>query len=435
MNCQEIHPMISSVSRGETSLTEWALVEAHLRHCAGCRAERERLDALKEARRLAGWSQALSGFGGLTHRTRHPAPSTAVHSGPAHQQVPAMAAAVDSADRAEDRPEAPPAAVPAARTAPRAVLTGTIALGARAATLPAAVGAGSPTPVPRTATLGARAAAIPAAIGAGSHTLVTRTTAIGARAAAIVTAIGAGSRELVTRTAAVGTRAAAIPAAVGAGSRALVTRGAAIGSGTASAIGARSQSLLLRGRVLAAHAAAIGTSAVVSWSRNTAVQVAGIALVIGLSLYAMLPTPILRPDEGSELTVARRGPNRPVALAASLRRGSEPAPSRTATVRSASMVATTAAQSPRGTGPHVIGRLTVKDRDAIEPQLTALLKRAGGARIGGRTDATPTVVHAVVPSSGYRKFTRGLAQIGAWEVEAERSPLPRGVRMTIRVDD
>ena len=99
------------------------------------------------------------------------------------------------------------------------------------------------------------------------------------------------------------------------------------------------------------------------------------------------------------------------------------------------MVATTAAQSPRRTGPHVIGRLTVKDRDAIAQQLTALLARSGGARIGGPTDATTTVVHAVVPSSGYRKFTRGLAQIGAWQVEAERSPLPRGIRMTIRVDD
>lgn len=99
------------------------------------------------------------------------------------------------------------------------------------------------------------------------------------------------------------------------------------------------------------------------------------------------------------------------------------------------MVATTSAQSPRSDGPHVVGRLTVRDRDASEQELTDLLTRSGGARIGGRHDLSSTIVYAVVPSSGYRKFIRGLAQIGSWQVEAERSPLPRGIRMAIRMAD
>ena len=99
------------------------------------------------------------------------------------------------------------------------------------------------------------------------------------------------------------------------------------------------------------------------------------------------------------------------------------------------MVATTSAQSPRSDGPHVVGRLTVRDRDASEQELTDLLTRSGGARMGGRHDLSSTTVYAVIPSSGYRKFIRGLAQIGSWQVEAERSPLPRGIRMAIRMAD
>jgi hypothetical protein len=99
------------------------------------------------------------------------------------------------------------------------------------------------------------------------------------------------------------------------------------------------------------------------------------------------------------------------------------------------MVATTSAQSPRSGGPHVVGRLTVRDRGASEQELTELLTRSGGARIGGRHELSAITVYAVIPNSRYRKFVRGLTEIGSWQVEAERSPLPRGVRMAIRVDD
>jgi hypothetical protein len=42
-------------------------------------------------------------------------------------------------------------------------------------------------------------------------------------------------------------------------------------------------------------------------------------------------------------------------------------------------------------------------------------------------------VDAVVPQSGYEEFTRGLTRIGSWRIEAERSPLPEDVHLTIRV--
>lgn len=84
---------------------------------------------------------------------------------------------------------------------------------------------------------------------------------------------------------------------------------------------------------------------------------------------------------------------------------------------------------------HVVGRLSVKDRSVTERDLTALLVRTGGTELGRRQDLRTTVVDAVVPQSGYSEFTHGLARIGSWQVEAERSPLPTGVHVTIRVGE
>jgi predicted anti-sigma-YlaC factor YlaD len=59
MNCNEIRRLIPSVFRGETSLTEWALVEAHLKRCTGCEAERQRVE--EEASRLTPtWLRGLA---------------------------------------------------------------------------------------------------------------------------------------------------------------------------------------------------------------------------------------------------------------------------------------------------------------------------------------------------------------------------------------
>jgi hypothetical protein len=82
---------------------------------------------------------------------------------------------------------------------------------------------------------------------------------------------------------------------------------------------------------------------------------------------------------------------------------------------------------------HVAGRLSVKDRTVIERDLIALLQRAGGTLVGTGQDGAILFVDAVVPQSGYEEFTRGLTRIGSWRIEAERSPLPEDVHLTIRV--
>jgi hypothetical protein len=82
---------------------------------------------------------------------------------------------------------------------------------------------------------------------------------------------------------------------------------------------------------------------------------------------------------------------------------------------------------------HVAGQLSVKNRGMAERDLTALLARTGGSLVGADRDGAVMFLDAVVPQSGYEEFTRGLARIGAWRVEAERSPLPEDVHLTIRV--
>jgi hypothetical protein len=82
---------------------------------------------------------------------------------------------------------------------------------------------------------------------------------------------------------------------------------------------------------------------------------------------------------------------------------------------------------------HVAGRLSVKNRTVIERDLIALLQRTGGTLVGTGQDGAILFVDAVVPQSGYEEFTRGLTRIGSWRVEAERSPLPEEVHLTIRV--
>ncbi|HEY7202931.1 MAG TPA: zf-HC2 domain-containing protein [Methylomirabilota bacterium] len=381
MNCHEILPLIPPVIRGETSLTDWALVEAHLKQCSGCRAERERLVHERQSLLNPVWSQTLTDLSdGLAERTRHTA----------------------------------------------ADLTA----------LPARLGDRLRTPVTE--------AVAAAGHAAGAARGWAEATATGTRAAA---------REITARSAALGERAARGATRLRAGSHAVAAgigrAGRSLRSGLASATAQLRRGVLdgvARGRVhvgrVASHArsrtgraAAASTATLHSFLRVKSVQVAGIALLVGLGLYVLLPSPILRPDAPPDVAIARRPPARPEPTDGGSRRGSEPAPARLATARSGAKVATTSAQSPRSGGPHVVGRLTVRDRGASEQELTELLARSGGARIGGRSEVSASTVYAVIPSSRYHKFVHGLAQIGSWQVEAERSPLPRGVRMAIRVDD
>jgi hypothetical protein len=83
----------------------------------------------------------------------------------------------------------------------------------------------------------------------------------------------------------------------------------------------------------------------------------------------------------------------------------------------------------------VVGRLSARSRAVAESDLTALLVGVNGVEIGRQRHPTFVAVRVVVAHSRYDDFTRGLTRIGAWQLEAARSPLPDTVHMTIRVTD
>ena len=85
--------------------------------------------------------------------------------------------------------------------------------------------------------------------------------------------------------------------------------------------------------------------------------------------------------------------------------------------------------------PHVVGRLSAKDRSAAERDFTALLAGVGGTELGRSHRERFTAVQVVVPRSRYDDFAQGLARIGSWRPEAAFSPLPDAVHMTIRVSE
>ena len=82
---------------------------------------------------------------------------------------------------------------------------------------------------------------------------------------------------------------------------------------------------------------------------------------------------------------------------------------------------------------HVVGRLAAKDRTAGERDFTALLASVGGTELGRHHRVTFTAVEVVVPQYRYDDFARGLSRLGSWQLEAVRSPLPDAVHMTIHV--
>ena len=78
----------------------------------------------------------------------------------------------------------------------------------------------------------------------------------------------------------------------------------------------------------------------------------------------------------------------------------------------------------------VVVQLSVKDRSAAERDLSSLLARVGASQVRRQADFTFV---AVVPQSSYGEFTRGMAQIGAWQMETDRSTVPDPVHVVIRL--
>jgi putative zinc finger protein len=81
----------------------------------------------------------------------------------------------------------------------------------------------------------------------------------------------------------------------------------------------------------------------------------------------------------------------------------------------------------------VVARVAVKDRDAAERELAALIARLGGSVTQRRREDETTVVEAVIPRPRYAEFSHGVGRIGAWQVEAERTDLPAQIHVILRL--
>jgi phospholipid transport system substrate-binding protein len=83
----------------------------------------------------------------------------------------------------------------------------------------------------------------------------------------------------------------------------------------------------------------------------------------------------------------------------------------------------------------VVGRLAVWNRSNAERDLASLLARTGGATLSRQRGSAITVVKSVLPGSSYGVFAAGLRNIGSWQVEIERSPLPMLLNVTVKLAD
>ena len=81
----------------------------------------------------------------------------------------------------------------------------------------------------------------------------------------------------------------------------------------------------------------------------------------------------------------------------------------------------------------VVARVAVRDRDAAERELTALVARLGGSLTLRRREDEATVVEAVIPQPRYAEFSESVARIGAWQLEAARPDLPAQVHVILRL--
>jgi anti-sigma factor RsiW len=81
----------------------------------------------------------------------------------------------------------------------------------------------------------------------------------------------------------------------------------------------------------------------------------------------------------------------------------------------------------------VVARVAVKDRDAAERELAALIARLGGSVTQRRREDETTVVEAVIPQPRYAEFAESVGRIGSWRLEAERPDLPAQIHVILRL--
>jgi hypothetical protein len=104
---------------------------------------------------------------------------------------------------------------------------------------------------------------------------------------------------------------------------------------------------------------------------------------------------------------------------------SRPAPAPAVT----SPVKTQDKEAPIDPPADVVVQLSVQNRRVAEQDLTTLLSLLGGST----GEIVNSTIMAVVPRSSYEDFTRGLAQLGTSQMEAERRSLPDPVHVAIRL--
>jgi len=84
----------------------------------------------------------------------------------------------------------------------------------------------------------------------------------------------------------------------------------------------------------------------------------------------------------------------------------------------------------RASTADVLVQLSVRDRSAAKRDVTTLLTGLGGTQLGRDQGFT---IMVVLPRSSYGEFTRGLAQIGSWQMEPGPSSLPDPVHVALRL--
>lgn len=90
---------------------------------------------------------------------------------------------------------------------------------------------------------------------------------------------------------------------------------------------------------------------------------------------------------------------------------------------------------PPASATHVVGQLSANNPRTVQRDFIALLADVGGTELGRSRRVRFTAVEVLVPQSRYNEFADGLARIGSWRLEAARFPLPDAVHMTIRVNE
>jgi hypothetical protein len=81
-------------------------------------------------------------------------------------------------------------------------------------------------------------------------------------------------------------------------------------------------------------------------------------------------------------------------------------------------------------GTDIVIQLSVADRRAAARDVKTLLARLGGTSLGRESASTMILV---VRRSSYGELTRGLAQIGSWQMESDPGPLPDPVHVAVRL--